>query len=280
MLFRSYIPGPPLSAFVEDFRLYRDYAGDHQRELILPSGTFELVFNLRADELRIYDPSRREPCRRFPGALISGPYAGPFMTDMAEEAAILQVHFRPGGAAPFLGLPAGDFADTHLDLRTLWGPGATVLHERLCALREPDRQFRLLEQALLARLSDRAAGHSAARMALDALIRTRGGAKVRDLAETAELSQRRLIAVFTAEVGLRPKLFGRIQRFQHAVALAQSEAATDWAQIAADCGYFDQSHLIREFAALAGVTPSPFRRRQHGLQRAGRHVKRHHLPLA
>lgn len=278
MLFRSYIPGPPLSAFVEDFRLYRGYSGAHARERILPSGTFELVFNLREDELRIYDPSGSEPFRRFPGAVVSGPYAGPFLTDTAEESSILQVHFRPGGAAPFLALPASDFVDTHVDLRTLWGREATVLRERLCVAREPSRQFEMLERSLFDRLSDRPIGHAAARMASDTLIRTHGGARVRDLAEAAGLSQRRLIAVFTAELGLTPKLFGRIRRFQHAVALIRMDAGNDWAKISADCGYFDQSHLIRDFGAFSGVSPSSFRRRQQGVQRAGLHVKRHHLP--
>ena len=103
MLFRSHQPMAPLCDYVEDFRMYENYTGRHLRERILPSGTFELVFNLRDDELRIYaasGSSPRDQCRRFSGALISGPYAGSFMTDTEEEASILGVHFRPGGALP------------------------------------------------------------------------------------------------------------------------------------------------------------------------------------
>lgn len=83
MRFRSYIPRAPLSEFVEDFRLYENYAGEHSRERTLPSGTFESVFNLRDDELRIYGPAQRDRCRRLSGGLMSGPYAGSFMTDTA-----------------------------------------------------------------------------------------------------------------------------------------------------------------------------------------------------
>ncbi len=246
MLFRSYVPGAPLREFVEDFRLYENYSGKHVRERILPSGTFELVFNLRHDELRIYGASQGGECRRFSGGLISGPYAGSFMTDTAEEASILGVHFRPGGAFAFLGLPAGDFADRHVDLTAVWGPAASELRERLCASSTPTERFALLEQALMARLSDPPVCHGAVRSALGLLMRTHGRAKVRDVAKVVDLSQRRLIEVFTTEVGLAPKRFGRVQRFQRALALSRSATTLDWSELAVDCGYYDQSHLIRD----------------------------------
>ncbi len=83
MLFRSYVPRAPLSEFVDDFWLYENYEGKHQRELILPSGTFEMVFNLQEDELRIYTAADPQHCRRFSGAVVSGPYSGSFMSDAA-----------------------------------------------------------------------------------------------------------------------------------------------------------------------------------------------------
>jgi AraC-like DNA-binding protein len=280
MLFRSYVPRAPLSEFIDDFWLYEDYEGEHARERILPSGTFELVFNLREDELRIYGVSDREECRRFAGALISGPYARSFMSDIAEEAAIVGVHFKPGGAFAFFGVPAGELTNAHVDLRTIWGPDAATLRERLCTLSEPIERFRLLERILLERLSDPSLRHGAVRAGLDMLTRSRGRAKVRDVARAVDLSQRRLIEVFTAEVGLTPKLFARVQRFQHTVASSRSTTKVDWAQLAVECGYFDQSHLIHDFAEFSGVSPADYRQRQDRLDRAGVHVKRHHLPLA
>jgi AraC-like DNA-binding protein len=280
MQFHSYIPGSPLREFVDDFWLYEDYAGEHLRERILPSGTFEVVFNLREDELRIYGPSDPAACRRFAGALLSGPYAGSFMSDTAEEAAILGVHFKPGGAFAILGIPAMEFADTHVDLKTIWGPRATELRERLCALSEPAERFRLVEQALMQRLCDPHAGHAAIRPALNLLAGTHGQVRIRDVARRVDLSQRRFIEVFATEVGLTPKLFGRIQRFQHAISHSHQAPKVDWAQIAVDCGYFDQSHLIREFIEFSGAAPTDYRLRHSRLDRDGVHMKRHHLPLA
>ena len=280
MLFHSYVPGSPLCEFVSDFWLYEDYEGEHQRELILPSGTFEMVFNLQEDELRIYDPTEPQACRRFSGAVVSGPYSRPFMSDAPEERAILGVHFKPGGAVALLGIPALEFRDSHVDLKTIWGPAASTLRERLCALSGPADRYRLLEQALMQRLVTNPSGHGAVRIALDVLMRTHGQAKTRDIARAADLSQRRLIELFANEVGLTPKLFARIRRLQYAVSRSQAAATTDWAQLAIACGYFDQSHLIRDFTAFTGVSPADYRRRKERLDRAGVHMKRHHLPLA
>jgi AraC-like DNA-binding protein len=280
MRFHSCVPRAPLSEFIEDFWLYEDYEGEHRHERILPSGTFEMVFNLREDELRIYGASTSAKCRRFSGAVISGPYAGSFMSDTAEEAAILGVHFKPGGAFAVLGLLAGELTNTHVDLRTIWGPTATTLRERLCEMSQTNDRFRLLEQALLERLFDGPDRHGAVRVGLDVLMRTHGRAKVRDIARAVDLSQRRFIAVFASEVGLTPKLFGRVQRFQHAVASARSATKVDWAQFAVECGYFDQSHLIHEFVEFTGLSAADYWRRQYQLDHAGVHVKRHHLPLA
>ena len=278
MLFRTYRPRAPLCEFVSDLWLYENYESDHQRELILPSGTFEMVFNLQEDELRIYSPEQPKACRRFGGALVSGPYAGSFMSDVAEERAILGVHFKPGGAFAILGIPANEFRDLHVDLTDIWGSAASTLHQRLGALTEATQRFQLLEQVLMQRLLTNPNGHAAVRVALDILARRHGQVKTREIASVVRLSQRRFIELFASEVGLTPKLFGRVRRFLHVV--DQSRGGADWAQLAFQCGYFDQAHLIRDFVAFAGVTPAEYRRRQAQLERSGAHIKRHHLPVA
>src|SRR5262245_40541057 len=137
MLFRWYHPRAPLCEFVSDFWLYENYEGVHQRELILPSGTFEMVFNLQEDELRIYSPAEPHQCGRFAGGLVSGPYSAPSMSDAAEERAILGVHFKPSGAVAILATTADELRDSHVNLREICGPAADTVHDRLCALKEP-----------------------------------------------------------------------------------------------------------------------------------------------
>lgn len=274
MQFRKYIPGPPLDEFIEDFWLYEGYSGEHRREQILPSGTFELVVNLREDQIRIYDPARLDDYRGFAGAIVSGPYAGCFASDTAEEASILGVHFRPGGAFPFLGLPAGELANTHVELRMLWGAKASEFRERLCECTSPEEGFRLVGQHLIAAMRGRL--HRAVPATMRSLCPP-NCIGVREAAQMVGLSQRHLIELFTNQVGMTPKLFSRICRLQHALGWAATNE--DWAQIALASGYFDQSHLIHDFQEFCGMTPANYHRRLQELRRSRVHIKRNHLPL-
>jgi len=278
MLYRSYALGSPLAEFVEDFWLYDDYRPRHLRERILPSGTVELVINLRDDQLRIYDRVRPGVCERFSGAIVSGTYDRFFVIDTAEEASLLGVHFKPGGAFPFFGLPVSELIDAHVDLETVWGRSGRELREQLRNTTCPIDKFRAVEATLVERLSGISTRGAVVQFALDALSRAHA-ATVHDVMERVGLSHRRFVEVFKAQVGLTPKLFHRVQRFQRILAYAGRAPALEWSHLAVDCGFFDQSHLIRDFVEFSGFSPAQFARHLQELERRGVHLKRHHLPL-
>src|SRR5260370_10521379 len=114
MLYRSWVPTSPLDDFVNNIWLYRGDQPAHLKERIVPSGTTELVINLRDDEFRIYDRGRPGRCERFSGAIVSGTYRRFFVIDTAEDTAVVSVHFKPGGALPFFGRPLCELVDTHV----------------------------------------------------------------------------------------------------------------------------------------------------------------------
>lgn len=266
MTLAVYTPSAPLSAFVANLWALNDARSG--RERIVPSGTLELVVNLAEDAFSIYDAPPRTRCRRYSGALVSGAYDRPFIVDAAAHASIIGVHFRAGGAHPFLGLPPGELASTHIDLEILWGSGARELRDRLRLAPTPARRFRILEGALMARLAGRPSRH----VTLDAaLSRLSSGASVRALVAELGVSHRHFIEVFHAQVGMTPKVFSRVQRFQRASARARRHGSPDWAAVAAECGYCDQSHLIHDFNAFAGVSPVDF------LRDSQPHLKDNHL---
>lgn len=277
MLFLSRSPPRVLAPFVERLWLLSDVP-PHARERIVPGGTLELVVNLAADEIRIEDPTRGAGPRRLSGALVSGAYSRPFRIDTRTHASILGVHFRPGGAFPFLGARASELADAHVELDLLWGRGARELRERLCAANDPVERFRLLEEALIARLSRAPRRHPAVAFALGCLERP--GASVGELPARVGLSHRRLIEVFSNEVGMTPKRFARVRRFHRAAALAGRSMAVarsprrdapTWSALAIDAGYADQAHMIREFVEFSGFTPSDY------VSRLGDRLKEDHL---
>jgi AraC-like DNA-binding protein len=254
----SITPTSPLAEFIERFWYFSD-APVHQKVRVVPSGTIELVFNLNDDELGFYDTKQSGTYKGFSGAVFSGAHARPLFVDSREH--VVGVHFKPGGAFRFLGIPASKLADTHVDVEVVWGKSTQDLREQLCAPVSPAERFRVLERALVARLKNASPEHRAVRAALDIFGRDPCQAKTRDLAAHLGLSQRHFIKVFSDQVGFTPKQFGRVKRFRRALKLTRRSSAPDWADVAVACGYYDQSHLIHDFQAFSGSSPTEFHRR-------------------
>jgi AraC-like DNA-binding protein len=103
---------------------------------------------------------------------------------------------------------------------------------------------------------------------------------VRKLARQAGASDHRFIDVFRSEVGLNPKLFHRVQRFQRVLTQLHQIEDPEWEQLALARGYFDQSHLIRDFLEFSGFSPADYLRRLKALRNNGLHVKFNHLPMS
>jgi AraC-like DNA-binding protein len=248
------------------------------KERILQDGTFKAVFNLQQDEFRIYDPWRPTHPKRHSGAILSRPSSVPFVTDSAEEAHVLGVNFKIGGALPFLGLLASG-GGCHVDLSDIWGRQGKELHDRLVDQPALDDRVRVLEDALLRQLSRRKPHDPAIHVALDALGGPGPASRTREVARHVGLSQRRFINIFKEEVGITPKLFSRVRRFQRALVLIRGSSVPNWPALALACGYCDQSHMIRDFAAFSGLSPSEYLRRQRTFAEQGLRIKHNHIPL-
>lgn len=270
-LYRTYIPQPPLADFVALFWLYEGYDPPHAKERILPTGTMEIVINLRDDTLRVFDRQNHNQFQSFHGSLICGMHSEFFVIDTAEQSSIIGIHFKPGGAFPFFKLPAGELHNAHVSLNTLWGATASDLRDQLLAAETPETKFHILEQSLLAQAARTWTRHPAVAFALREFHRVPHIRTVSDVTEQIGLSPRRFIQVFSAEVGLTPKLFCRIRRFQEVLHLIGSGQHVDWADITLACGYFDQAHFIHDFRAFSGLNPTTY------LTQRGEHLN--HVPL-
>ena len=271
MLYRTYIPQPPLSEFVELFWSHEGYDPPHARERVVPTGTMQLIFNLHDAGLRVYDPQDHRRSQSFGGSLVSGAHSQYVVINTAGQSSTVGVHFRPGGAYPFLGLPADELRDADAPLESLWGAKATELRERLLETKTPEGRFRILEAALLARVKYPLAHHPAVAFALEEFQNVPGTRAIREVSEQTGLSQRRFIGLFRREVGLTPKLFCRIRRFQEVVRLVGNQRDVEWTDVALGCGYFDQAHFVNDFRAFSGITPNAY------LSYRSEH--RNHIPL-
>jgi hypothetical protein len=131
MISRIYRPVTPLSQFIEFFWFHKDLVSTHRMERVLPDGTFELVINLDPIPRKLFDRDDLRRYREFRRAWVSGTQSEFLVIDALPRSSMMGIHFRPGGAAPFLGMPATELADQVIDTDAVWGAAADDLHQRL-----------------------------------------------------------------------------------------------------------------------------------------------------
>lgn len=174
----------------------------------------------------------------------------------------LELNLTPLGGYTLFGVPASEFTGRVIPLEAALGRAASDLIERLAAARSWADRFALLDTALLARMragGRPAAPHPMVAEAWDMLYGTAGRSTVADLCAATGRSRRHLTARFHEQVGLPPKAMARIIRFRAALDLVGAPEPPALADIALRCGYYDQAHLNRDFADLAGCTPTVLR---------------------
>jgi AraC-like DNA-binding protein len=258
MSYRHRIPGPPLDSFIESIWVYHNDPRPHALERILPTGAAQLIVNLKEDETRLYDPEFPQRCVTTSGTVLSGVQSRFQVIDTAEQEHVAGVVFRPGGTVPFMGVPAHETRDADIPLDTLWGRRRTAtLRERLLESDSIGAKLDVLEAALLEMWTPPGL-HPAVVFALGVFDRAPTTTRIAAVSDTIGLSAKRFIERFKIEVGLTPKRYCRIRRFQRAVTLVNRGRHIDWSQVALDCGYFDQAHFINDFRSFSGLTPTGY----------------------
>lgn len=259
-VFASVAPAPPLRPFVERIHYGWEWVDPAHpvHERVLPDGGVHLIFN----------PGDPPAVPGSPGAasVAVGARCQPSLIRMAGRIEHVTVTLRPGGMAALLGVPAGELAAADVPLDTLWGARAAQAVERMAVTPPTVARAAALQAVLMEVLAARDASPDAlAAQGVRRIREARGRIRVRELALALGVGERRLEQVFHRHVGLSPKQACRIARFRSTVALLQRQPARGWSELAYDCGFYDQSHLVNEFQALAGLAPDEFRRRGAGL---------------
>ncbi|HAB16806.1 MAG TPA: helix-turn-helix domain-containing protein [Verrucomicrobiota bacterium] len=260
MTFASHIPGPPLNDFVEQFWYYDGLNVPHSRERVLPDGTFQLMINLRDEPRTLFDREHEDRSQDFRRAWVSGAHREYIVIDARPGSSLIGIHFKPGGATPFLGLPAIELRDRVIELDSLMDSAVNDLRDALLEAPTPQDKFRILEKFLWARAGGRPVRSPAVALALRRFQEVPHTATMESVAQELGISHKHFIARFHAEVGLTPKRYCRIRRFQQVLAGIERKVAVDWADLAYACGYYDQAHFIQEFHDFSGLRPTAYLR--------------------
>jgi AraC-like DNA-binding protein len=239
--YRELAPPPPLAPYVECF--WEVEASDESHR-VLPDGCMDILFHVGDSRARVI-----------------GPMTGPALVEAEGISRTTGVRFRPGVAPGLLGFAASELRDAEASAVEALGPEGRTLDQRLA---DADGDLGVVRQALCdvvkARLRAAPRGPRAVGRAI-ALFESSGGTlAVYEVAACLGVGERQLERLFHRWVGYGPKMFARVVRTRRATRAIARGTIASWASLAADCGYVDQAHLVREFRALTGVTPRLYAR--------------------
>jgi AraC-like DNA-binding protein len=244
----------PSSALADHTEIIGHWHADvGYRSRALPRGAVTLIVDVGPrQQLDFY---AADGCTRLnvPSAFITGSHTDSYVSEMPAGEPAMAVHFRPGGAYPFLGIPLSELQNAYVGLDDIWGRAGIELHERLIDASTTADRFGILESFLLSQRSS-VRRHPGVAVAVDA-IEANPSIQMVDIRRLVGMTAKRLIALFRAEIGLSPKAYARIRRLQTALRLLGSMSG---AQVAAEVGCFDQAHFVREFRSFTGMTPTQY----------------------
>ena len=258
-----HIPAPPLDAYI-DYLFYCDNL-IYSREKMLPMTSPHLVVNL-GSTIRVLDTFCSRPLTQLAESSIIGAWSVSHIAEWPSNSRFFGVCFKPGGAYPFLQLPLSELHNQFAALDGIWGGYAAEIRERLYSAPTIQAGFDLFERILLARLRDIPYGLKVVQYAVTETDRQHGTLSIRELSEGIGISQNHMLTQFKRMVGLTPKELACVYRLQHVLETIDPTQPVDWAQIAQQCGYYDQAHLNNDFMARLGQNPTDYLRLRRQIQ--------------
>jgi AraC-like DNA-binding protein len=220
----------------------------------VPTEAVPIIINFGAP-FRLFDqadPSRWTDYTSF----TTGAYDSFVLVGSTGRSAGLQVNLSILGARLFLRRPLRDMTNRAVELEDLLGGEARRLTQELFEAPSWDARFAMVDRALAARMSSARAPSAAVLCAWSRLLASGGRTAIGAIVDEVGFSQKHLIAKFREELGLSPKTLARVLRFGRAIRVIKEGRGVRLADLALDCGYYDQAHFSRDFRAFAGVTPT------------------------
>jgi AraC-like DNA-binding protein len=242
-------PSPELAPWVACYWSIRAEDAPGIPNRVLPDGCADFIVGIEND----------------PAPMVVGAMQTAVVIPTVGRVDLFGIRFHPGSALPLVDTPLSELTDQRVPLEALWGPDADML----AAVSVPStpieraaRAERVLRRRLAAEGRNLRGDEAMVAQAVSLLRRARGGVGIGQVSAALGVGQRRLERAFARSVGLSPKALGRVLRFRRALReigrRRDPSGGPGWADLAFAAGYADQSHLIREFKALAGLTPARF----------------------
>ena len=268
MILRIYKPSFPLHGFIEHIIYFEGLNAPHRLDRFLPDGNTEIIIDLTERPQHIYDTETLQEIQTCRCAWVSGVRTRPITIPSGTGSRMLVIAFKKGKAFPFYPFPMSELTDTVTGADLVFGRRFRDLREQLLAADSVARMFSLVEgflsrqagTAIEEDLSTRCIDHAVSSILAQPTLRS-----LQRLSEEIGYSQKHFINLFRQQVGVPPKQYLRIMRFQKAIGAIDGNEFVHWNRVALDGGYFDQAHFIHDFKRFSGFTPNEYLKRKTSL---------------
>jgi AraC-like DNA-binding protein len=251
MLYAEHAPADALAPILHCLWTFTDEACGAEPQRIVPDGRCELVVHFGAPYREAGAPSPQ------PRVIFAGQLTHPLWLEATGPAGVIGARFHPASARRFLGLPMDRATDVRMELASLW-PDAVAALER-AVLEAPTLAARV--DAVMRFVGERVVGvrgDDSVEGCVQAMQRGPDAASVEAIARAAGIGRRQLERRFRDHVGVSPGMLADIFRFRRVFDALERDSTRPWTDAALAAGYFDQSHLIRDFHRFVGCTPGDF----------------------
>lgn len=265
MVFHAYQPVFPLDHFIENLIYFDGLTVPHNLERFLPDGNTEIIIDLTERPQYIYDNETLHEIQTCRYAWVSGVRTRPITIPSGNGSRMLIVAFKKGKAFPFYHFGMSELTDTVAEADLVFGRTFHDLREQLLATKSMDRMFHLVERFLLQQASGAIEEDTSTRCvgyALSTIIHKPSLQRLQRLSDEIGYSHKHFIHLFRQQVGVLPKQYLKIMRFQKAICTIEHNELIPWNQIALESGFYDQAHLIQDFKYFSGFTPNEYIKRK------------------
>ncbi|HBH49673.1 MAG TPA: hypothetical protein DDX98_13590 [Bacteroidales bacterium] len=252
------IPLFPLNQFIDHFYYYTGFNPQHFVDRFLPDGDVQIIFDLTDYPKYIYDNETLKEIQSCKKVWFSGFRTEPITIPSGKESEMLIVQFKKGKAYPFVIEPMQNLKNFVVDAELVLNPEILNIRDNLLNTPEPSEKLLVLEQKLLDCYYSQLSENPFVDFAVAAITASPDQCSIKSIAENAGYSQKHIIKIFKEHVGVTPKEFLRVIRFQKVIQQIELQKSVDWSAIAYDCGYYDQSHFISDFKLFSGFTPNVY----------------------
>ena len=236
---------------------FKDFVPDHSMERVVPTGHVFIIFELDGFARNTFDNDTLKPISTFTKVWISGMHKNHISISAHQKSEMFVIQFKPFGAYPFFHFPIQELNEKILPAKEIFGDEILELREEILSKKTSEEKFKMAEKWLVDIFQQDKIPSPELLNVLEKL-QTESVSNFSKVIEDYSKTQKHLIDQFKKYVGLTPKFYQRILRFNEILQQIHQSEKIEWSQVAYQCEYADQSHFIKEFKHFSGLNPQKF----------------------